>query len=517
VAYSWSHDLMGPSRDPELTVRWLQWGAYSSIFRLHDRGTSAGECLHNQFPSPLQSECSLVDPWDLPAKHYASVSASMRERSALVPYLYTALRHVYDTGVHVMRPMYYHWPRDDQAYRASSYSGCANAQLCQYMLGEEMLVAPALAPSDNVTSMTSVRVWLPRGTWVEKHSSTVFDIDSPGGLVLDRRYDLSEVPVFIKGGAVIPSLPTYPPEQDSHSVYRQGSSIGGAQRAYSTVVLTVYPGDSKGSCKIYEDDGHSSAYTAGAFGWTHVVYNRNTTHFNMSISSRPSADATSTSNLPFPASRTYVLRLVNAFPPRRVQINGIDIPQAKYDESNEPDWSYTGSVHAGADDNVWADSGEAWYEYNGAQLTSTILIPGVRTSEVQLLTIEGYTLDASRQMSGVSGILRRANLAKRNLDETRQTPGSDPWHGGPAHLTQLASFGEHLSFAAEKSITALTRSLATMHDLVRLATTELRRAENINPRRLAYSQALLDVGIPVALQSPNLFDTLSPQETVAPK
>lgn len=87
----------------------------------------------------------------------------MRERSALVPHLYTALRHVYDTGVHVMRPMYYRWPRDDLAYRASSYSGCANAQLCQYMLGEEMLVAPALAPSDNVTSMTSVRVWLPRG------------------------------------------------------------------------------------------------------------------------------------------------------------------------------------------------------------------------------------------------------------------------------------------------------------------------------------------------------------------
>ena len=42
VAYQWSHDLMGPAEDHELTVRWMQWGAFSSFFRIHDRGMSAG-------------------------------------------------------------------------------------------------------------------------------------------------------------------------------------------------------------------------------------------------------------------------------------------------------------------------------------------------------------------------------------------------------------------------------------------------------------------------------------------
>jgi len=44
VAYSWSRDIVGPGTVPEITVRWVQADAYSSNFRIHDRGMLAGPC-----------------------------------------------------------------------------------------------------------------------------------------------------------------------------------------------------------------------------------------------------------------------------------------------------------------------------------------------------------------------------------------------------------------------------------------------------------------------------------------
>lgn len=103
VMYAWSHDLLGPANDPELTVRWLQFGALSSIFRLHDRGLSAGECVRDAFPTPpdVRSGCGLVDVWRLPAQHLAAARVAMQGRAALVPYLYSAMRETFDSGVQV--------------------------------------------------------------------------------------------------------------------------------------------------------------------------------------------------------------------------------------------------------------------------------------------------------------------------------------------------------------------------------------------------------------------------------
>ncbi len=40
----WSHDIEGPANDLEMYVRWVQWAAYSGVFRSHERGMSAGGC-----------------------------------------------------------------------------------------------------------------------------------------------------------------------------------------------------------------------------------------------------------------------------------------------------------------------------------------------------------------------------------------------------------------------------------------------------------------------------------------
>jgi len=46
----WSHDIEGGWGNPQIYVRWLQWGSWSAVMRSHDRGMSGGGCA-NEHPS----------------------------------------------------------------------------------------------------------------------------------------------------------------------------------------------------------------------------------------------------------------------------------------------------------------------------------------------------------------------------------------------------------------------------------------------------------------------------------
>jgi len=76
----WSHDITGPEQDVELYTRWFQWGAFSSVMRMHDRGMSAGGCADDTPPS-----CSLVQPWLADNEHFVAMRDSLRSRGALLP------------------------------------------------------------------------------------------------------------------------------------------------------------------------------------------------------------------------------------------------------------------------------------------------------------------------------------------------------------------------------------------------------------------------------------------------
>ena len=51
-------DLVGPAKDYELHARWIQWGAFSGVFRTHDRGMAAGSCNDDNPP-----DCAIVEIW----------------------------------------------------------------------------------------------------------------------------------------------------------------------------------------------------------------------------------------------------------------------------------------------------------------------------------------------------------------------------------------------------------------------------------------------------------------------
>jgi alpha-glucosidase len=223
----WGHDLGGHNRSQfardengELFTRWMQCGVFTPIFRTHPSKDSK---------NPERR------PWKY-ADHFFILRETYRLRYRLAPYIYTAARQAYDTGVCICRPMYYDWPEEDVAYEAVG----------QYMFGDDILVAPVTKPVDSVTKEAEVEVWFPKGEWYDVSKGEIVE----GGRKLKRCYAIEETPWFVKAGAVIPMYPD--------SVNRLGNP------GTDDLVLFFAPSGSGVSdaraFSVYEDGGDNADY-----------------------------------------------------------------------------------------------------------------------------------------------------------------------------------------------------------------------------------------------------------------
>lgn len=110
----WSHDIEGPGNDHELYTRWIQFAAFSAVFRSHDRGMSGGGCANGgqSAGQPHMNGCSTVKPWNVPTKFFEANRHAMQTRAKWLPLIYNATREAYETGVSILRPMYYEFPEE---------------------------------------------------------------------------------------------------------------------------------------------------------------------------------------------------------------------------------------------------------------------------------------------------------------------------------------------------------------------------------------------------------------------
>jgi alpha-glucosidase len=115
------------------------------------------------------------------------------------------------------------------------------------MVGDDLLVAPILKPD-----VTRRLVYLPEGSWYDYWTNKKFS----GGTVINVEAPLDVVPMFVRGGAIIPTGPAL-------------NYIG--EKPVDPITFTIYP-DNKGlaSTSLYEDDGLSPAYKKGAFRRTAI-------------------------------------------------------------------------------------------------------------------------------------------------------------------------------------------------------------------------------------------------------
>ena len=211
----WSHDIgghFGGVRDDELTTRWVQYGVFSPILRLH---SSSNPFL-------------VKEPWAFGAEARALMGEALRLRHRLVPYLHSMNIRAATEDVPLVRPMYHLHPREERAYEVPN----------QYAFGSEMLVAPITSARDPVSLHGSATAWLPPGTWSDLFTGVVYD----GGRLLDLHRDETTIPVLVPAGGLV--VLAGPDELD-------------VTRNPSVVEVLLVPG-ADGSFTLLEDDGSGS-------------------------------------------------------------------------------------------------------------------------------------------------------------------------------------------------------------------------------------------------------------------
>ena len=269
----WSHDIGGhmgaDSINPEMYIRWMQFGAFSPILRTHST-KNAG----------LNKE-----PWVFADKERDIIRDIIKQRYSLAPYIYTMARHAYDTGVSLCRPMYYDYPDAQEAYTNRN----------EYMFGDNYLVYPITQPMNDGVSLQ--KVWLPAGNdWYELSSGTMLK----GGQTVERRFLLDEYPIYVKAGSIIP----------------QYGDVKNLRRNDEAVTVTVYPGNVDAQFVMYEDNGNDKQY-ATAYASTLL----SATH-SADGTLRVSRGARKGEYCGMPAHRQYRLKLVAAAVPEKVIVDG---------------------------------------------------------------------------------------------------------------------------------------------------------------------------------------------------
>lgn len=178
AAYTWwSHDIGGHHmgyRDDDLYMRWLEFGVFSPIMRLH---STAIEVLGKE-------------PWKYRSDVYKAAKEWLKFRHRLIPYIFTMNYRSHREGIALCEPMYYSYPENKNAYSVPN----------QYMFGSELMVCPITKPQHKELLTGSVEAWIPAGRWTDIATNQVYE----GECKITLHRDLDTIPVLAREGAILP-------------------------------------------------------------------------------------------------------------------------------------------------------------------------------------------------------------------------------------------------------------------------------------------------------------------------
>ncbi|MFD1768943.1 glycoside hydrolase family 31 protein [Sphingobacterium suaedae] len=215
-------DIGGFTGEPngELYTRWMQFGVFSPFMRVHSAGDTRDR-----------------EPWSFGPEWEAICKKFIEIRYKLLPYIYTVFWRQHKYKEPILRPislLEQHKPENLQREE-------------EFGFGHHILVSPVIHPGQQ-----SKIVYLPEGTWYYYFDHTKYlggqehQIDTP----------LDKMPVFVRGGSVIPE---YPVMQYT------------GEKNIDTLQLNVYWAEGRYDSEVYLDYGDTFAYEQSVYSEKHFI------------------------------------------------------------------------------------------------------------------------------------------------------------------------------------------------------------------------------------------------------
>lgn len=209
---------------PELFIRWMSLGVYSPLFRNH---------THINY--------NYREPWLFGEENTNVLRSILEQRYQLLPYLYSTFYQAHKKGIPINRMLPIYFPNDEKVY----YSNYEN----QFLFGDNLLVCPT------ESNKKQTEVYLPGDfNWYRLHTDEIFK----GGKNYFVESPLTNVPVFVKEGAIIPKQSTI------QNTKEKGDGI---------LQIHIWNGKEKSNFVYYEDDGETYNYEKNVFYKRNIEFN----------------------------------------------------------------------------------------------------------------------------------------------------------------------------------------------------------------------------------------------------
>lgn len=161
-----SHDISGfeATSSPDLYKRWVAFGLMSTHSRLHGNSSYRVPWLFDE------ESCDVL-------RHFTCL------KGKLMPYLFANAVKTHQTGIPMMRAMVMEYADEPATWNLD----------CQYMLGDNLLVAPIF--NEQGTAL----YYVPKGRWTDIQTGKVYE----GGVFYETKHDYFSLPLLAKPNSII--------------------------------------------------------------------------------------------------------------------------------------------------------------------------------------------------------------------------------------------------------------------------------------------------------------------------
>ena len=214
---------------PELLTRWLQLAVFHPLMRVHSMGNNTDGAAEAEADEVKEAEAlhrQDQEPWVHGGVHTEHNRSAIELRYRLLPYLYTAFREHTLTGLPVLRNLFFLDQTDPLCRQFGD----------QFVAGKDLLVCPVTEAGKK-----SLGIYLPKGGWYDFWTGKYHS----GGNKLRTKVRPDRLPMFVRAGAVVPTVPVV-----QHT----------AELAQTQVLhLSLYAAD-RGEGKLFWDAGEGYGY-----------------------------------------------------------------------------------------------------------------------------------------------------------------------------------------------------------------------------------------------------------------